>query len=105
MIKRNMRQSNKIQKSLRLDPEIVNFIESQPGRDFSSKFLHIIELHMADYEAYEKRIEEYDLMIQVRREELNRYYDLLRKVRSVTKDYEDSIRRMQCQIEELTAGL
>lgn len=97
-----MRQT-KIQKSVRLPEEMVQFIEKAEGADFSSKLMGILNEYFLNEDFYKNRIQHYEELVERRRKTCNGYYALIRKTRTASQQYEELLRQLQIDIERLDA--
>ena len=92
-----MRRESKIQKSIRLSPSVVEYVEQQEGRDFSAKLSAVLEEYMAGEERRQKSLRKYKSFVEHYESELSRFRDLTRRVQDV--DYR--IRRLESAVKDL----
>lgn len=94
-------KSNLIQKSVRLPTEVIDFIEQQPGNNFSSKLLNLIN-EFINGDSDRCRSMKYSRMeLERMQKELNGFYALIRSSRNLSTRYEHLIRSLQEELQQL----
>lgn len=65
-----------VPKSIRLPAHLVEYVDAQPGRDFTTKLTVILEEYRAGEKTRQKEIAFYDELIAKRKKEIDTYNDL-----------------------------
>lgn len=73
--------SKLVPKSVRLPQDIVDFVEQQPGGDFSKKLVGILKEYRSGDEERQNIIKHFDQVIEERR---NTYSELVQQVNKLT---------------------
>lgn len=97
-------KSNLIQKSVRLPTEVINFIEEQPGNNFSSKLLNLINEFITGDSDRCRSMKYSRKELERLQKELNGFYDLVRSSRNLSNTYEHLLRSLQEEFEQLEKG-
>lgn len=67
-----MSVKKKISKSIRINEDVCDFIESQPGKTFTDKFEYLVRVYKDDEIALKKRLSRLEEQIEHARTELDR---------------------------------
>lgn len=97
-------KSNLIQKSVRLPKEVVDFIEKQPGCNFSSKLLNLVNEFISGDSKRCKSMEISRKELEKLNKELAGYYNLVRSSRNLSIKYEHLLRGLEAEIQSLENG-
>lgn len=89
-----MARQETIQKSVRLPVDLVEFVEKYEGRDFSKKLVNILNEFQSGEEQRQRRIEQYDLMIEERRRRLDEVTECLNRNSVVARSLESAERTL-----------
>ena len=73
-----------ISKTVRMPADIVAFVEAQEGPDFSKKLLGVLEDYRYGDANRQKRLQEYEAMLESKRRQLRVYGDTAYKASQVT---------------------
>lgn len=76
-----MKDSYLVQKSVRLPQELVDFVQSQSGNDFSKKLVKILKDYKDGYTLRIAQVQRYDELIDNRQKQLQ---ELTEKVNSLS---------------------
>lgn len=91
-----------IQKSVRLPEELVVFIEEQSGSTFSEKLVSMLEELQSGYSERMELIRSHEQALKQLREKVDGYYRLVYDTRQASWRYENLLKELQKQIENLT---
>jgi hypothetical protein len=87
-----------VSKTVRLPPELVSYVDSQEGNNFSSKLISVLEEYKSGEQIRSSSISYYDRAISERRKKLNEVTDdlykasnLLRRITSALNDVDSDI--------------
>ncbi|MDE7254274.1 MAG: hypothetical protein K2O32_15215 [Acetatifactor sp.] len=69
------RNDKLVSKSVRLPADLVSMVEQAEGRDFSKKLVRVLEEYRDGDETRKEIIEEYDALVESRRNQLQHYSD------------------------------
>lgn len=75
--------SGLISKSVRFPVELVEYIETQPGKDFSSKLINLVEEYKGGELRREESIQYYEQLLSANRKKLDEQSDTIRSVNRV----------------------
>lgn len=69
------RDDKLVAKSVRLPADLVAMVEQVEGRDFSKKLVRVLEEYRDGDETRKEIIEEYDALVEIKRDQLQQYAD------------------------------
>lgn len=91
-----------IQKSVRLPPELVAYVEDQEGRDFSKKLVGILEECVNGEEHRQKILGDYEASVRLMQEKLAALRRLIFDTHEASKKYAALLKQIEDDIDRMT---
>lgn len=84
-----------VQKSVRMPGELVEFVNSQPGNDFTSRLVRLLAEYKSGDQERRLMLQRYDEQIAERRERLDSLMDSINRVTLVSRRVEAVINEVE----------
>lgn len=78
------RNDKLVSKSVRLPADLVAMVEQAEGRDFSKKLVRVLEEYRDGDETRKEIIEEYDALVEIKRDQLQQYADKIAQASKIS---------------------